>query len=138
MSAVSKTRTVLLVLAVVFLNAAGNLALAWGMKHTGAVVLRRPITYIEPMLQPAVAVGIALLILWLLTRMTLLSWADLSYVLPLTSLGYVLAALFGYLFLHERATVGHWVGVALIFAGSLLVGSTEGRTAHSRAEESPA
>ena len=42
-----------------------------------------------------------LLILWLLSRMTLLSWADLSYVLPVTSIGYVLVALAGELFLHE-------------------------------------
>ena len=30
-----------------------------------------------------------------LSRMALLSWADLSYVLPVTSVGYVLVALIG-------------------------------------------
>ena len=41
-----------------------------------------------------VAGGIGLLILWLLTRMALISWADLSFVLPVTSIGYVLGGRF--------------------------------------------
>lgn len=116
-----------LVFAVVFLNAVGNLALAWGMKQAPEVEVLRPLTYLRPMWNPAVALGIGLLILWLLTRMTLLSWADLSFVLPLTSLGYVLAAVLGKFFLHETVTSGRWVGTCLIFAGTLLVGTTDGR-----------
>ena len=41
--------------------------------------------YIKAIFNPWVLVGIALLILWTLSRMALLSWADLSYVLPVTS-----------------------------------------------------
>ena len=126
-----KTKIILLVAAVVFFNAFGNLALAWGMKHAADVQVLRPISYLRPMLNPAVALGIMLLILWLLTRMALLSWADLSFVLPLTSLGYVMAAALGKLFLHENVTSGHWAGTLLIFAGSLLVGSTNRTTTQS-------
>jgi uncharacterized membrane protein len=75
-----------------------------------------------------VATGILLLILWLLSRMTLLSWADLSFVLPLTSLGYVLAAIFGKVFLNETVTGTHWVGTGLIFVGTTIVGTTDSRT----------
>lgn len=124
----SKAQVILLVFAVVFLNAVGNLALAWGMKHAPEVDLFKPLSYLRPMWNPAVAAGIGLLILWLLTRMTLLSWADLSFVLPLTSLGYVLAAVLGKIFLHELVTPMHWAGTCLIFAGTLLVGTTDGRT----------
>ena len=53
---------------------------------------------------PWVALGVLLLILWLISQMTLLSWADLSYVLPVTSVGYVLVALVGRFFLHEQIT----------------------------------
>ena len=60
--------------------------------------------------------------------MALLSWADLSFVLPLTSLGYVLAAVLGRVFLNEAVTPGHWLGTLLIFAGTLLVGSTQSKT----------
>jgi uncharacterized membrane protein len=64
-----------------------------------------------------------LLIVWLLSRMTLLSWADLSYVLPVTSLGYVLVALLGRWLLDERITATRWAGILLIVAGVALVGS---------------
>ena len=123
-----KIRTIGLLLAVVIANAFGNLSLAWGMRHAEETVGLDPAAYIRVMMNPGVALGIVLLILWLLLRMTLLSWADLSFVLPLTSLGYVLAAVLGVGFLSETVTPVHWLGTLLIFAGTLLVGTTEGRT----------
>ena len=46
--------------------------------------------------------GVLLMILWMLSRMALLSWADLSYVLPVTAIGYVLVALVGKALLDEQ------------------------------------
>jgi uncharacterized membrane protein len=113
---------------VVILNAVGNLSLAWGMKHLTSSVLFDPLSYLKAMLDPFVALGIVLLILWLLTRMALLSWADLSFVLPLTGLGYILAAVFGNWFLDEKVTPIHWLGTVLVFVGSGLVGATTQKT----------
>ena len=42
--------------------------------------------------------------------MTLLSWADLSYVLPVTSIGYVLTAFLGKYFFAEQITWQRWFG----------------------------
>jgi drug/metabolite transporter (DMT)-like permease len=53
--------------------------------------------------------------------MALLSWADLSYVLPVTSVGYVIVALIGKVLLHETITGRRWAGIALIMAGVALV-----------------
>ena len=53
--------------------------------------------------------------------MTLLSWADLSYVLPVTAIGYVLVALVGRLFLAEQISIKRWAGIGLIVAGVALV-----------------
>ncbi len=82
----------------------------------------------EPLLtalvNPFILLGIALLIFWTLTRITLLSLADLSYVLPITSIGYVLSALAGWFFLHEAITRPRALGIALITAGAMLVGRT--------------
>jgi uncharacterized membrane protein len=122
-------RTFALAAAVVFLNAFGNLSLAWGMRHTDAIVGLNPLDYVRAMLNPFVAAGIVLLVLWLLTRMALLSWADLSFVVPITSVGYVLSAILGVWFMAEVVTPVHWMGTALIFAGTLLVGSTRPDTA---------
>jgi len=88
--------------------------------------LNTPIEYITVLFQPWVSLGVLLLILWLLSRMALLSWADLSYVLPVTSVGYVLVALAGRIFLNEQITAKRWTGIFLIMAGVALV---SGRTA---------
>ena len=109
----------------------GNFFLSLGMKteEQGAVLL-------AAFLNPWVVLGIALLVLWTLSRLTLLSWADLSYVLPVTALGYVLAALMGSLFLGEYVSPGRWAGIVLIVAGVSLVEKTPIRTTvASRPEE---
>jgi uncharacterized membrane protein len=104
---------------VVLSNALGNFALASGMKHRSTDSVR---AYLAAIFSPWVMIGISLLILWLLSRMALLSWADLSYVLPVTSLGYVANALMGRLFLNEQITPGRWAGTLLIVAGTVFVG----------------
>ena len=125
---VTKLNTFLLLLAVVLFNAVGNLSLAWGMRHVSEAMALNPLGYIRAMMNPFVALGIVLLICWLLARMTLLSWADLSFVLPLTGLGCILAAVFGKLFLGETVTLVHWSGTILICAGTAMVGSTDQQT----------
>ena len=132
---VARFRIFALVLGVICLNALGNLSLAWGMKHSRESVGLNPLSFLRVMLDPAIAAGILLLILWLLSRMTLLSWADLSFVLPLTSLGYVLAAVFGKVFLNETVTGAHWIGTGLIFLGTTIVGTTDSKTSDVRGSE---
>ena len=125
---VSKLKTLGLVLAVILLNSFGNVLLAWGMRHLPEAVAVNPLSYIRAMLNPFVAAGIVLLILWLLTRMALLSWADLSFVLPLTGLGYILTAILGKYILGEAVSPSRWVGTLLIFVGTAMVGSTQHHT----------
>jgi len=103
---------------VVSSNVSGNFFLKSGMP----AALPTALDYITVLFRPTVAVGVLLLILWLASRMTLLSWADLSYVLPVTSLGYVLVALAGRVLLHEQITGRRWTGIGLIMAGVALVG----------------
>ena len=102
---------------VVFSNVFGNFFLKRGMPAN----LPTPLSYITALFQPWAALGVALLILWLMSRMTLLSWADLSYVLPVTSVGYVLVALASRFFLNEEITLRRWAGIGLIMAGVTLV-----------------
>jgi drug/metabolite transporter (DMT)-like permease len=122
-------RTYSLLVFFLLLRAFGNLSLAWGTKHFSQTLSVNPVTYILAMLDPFVALGVGMLIVALLVRMALLSLADLSFVLPLTAIGYVLAALCGEFFLHEGITAGQWLGILMIFAGAALVGSTPQSTA---------
>lgn len=123
----SKLETFLLALAVVVLNSFGNLSLAWGMKRLPEMGAN-PLHYLRAMFDPFVAVGIAMLILWLLMRMALMSWADLTFAVPITALAYVMGAVLGKVFLHETVTAAQWSGTLFIFAGTALVGTTAQRT----------
>jgi drug/metabolite transporter (DMT)-like permease len=106
------------------LKAAGNSAMAWGMKQVPERMSMNPALYLRAMLNPFVAMGVVALILALLTRMALFSLADLSFVLPVTAVGYVIAVFIGKVFLHETVSQQRWLGTLLIFAGAALVGST--------------
>ncbi len=116
-SARLRAKTWLCAAVVILSNVFGNFFMKLGMPPA----LASPLEYITVLFRPYVALGVALLILWLLSRMALLSWADLSYVLPVTSVGYVLVALVGRVMLNETITARRWTGIALIVAGVALV-----------------
>ena len=110
------------------LKAAGNSSMALGMKQVPEKMSLDPALYLHAMLNPFVAMGVIALILALLTRMALFSLADLSFILPVTAIGYVIAVFLGKVFLHETVTHQRWLGTLLIFCGAALVGSTSRNT----------
>src|SRR5260370_30657334 len=59
-----------------------------------------------------------------------LAWADLRYVLPDTSLGYVLVALIAHFSFHEEISATPWLGIALIAAGVGFVAAGPSATLH--------
>lgn len=130
---VLKTFSVLLLF--IALKAAGNLSLAWGMKHLAENASANPLFYIRAMLSPFVLLGVVALIVALLVRMVLLSISDLSFVLPVTAIGYVIAAFLGKTVLHEEVTSTRWLGTGLIVIGASLTGSTIHKT--TRKEDQP-
>jgi len=109
--------------------------LSVGMHEVGRTVTSSPLPYLSALLNPRVALGVVLLAVWLLSNLSLLSWADLSYVLPVTATAYVLTAILGHFVLHERVPAGHWVGVLAITAGAVLVGRTAPTTVPIHPEE---
>jgi drug/metabolite transporter (DMT)-like permease len=87
------------------------------MKELGNVSLHDPSSLILAILNPWVACGIFLLLAFFASYMTALSFADLTYVLPATSLSYVLVALIARFGFHETVSPARWLGIALITAG---------------------
>ncbi len=124
MTAEQHRKTRIFTVIVVLSNVLGNSFLSRGMRGVGEVLTLSPLPYIQALFHPWVALGVSLLVLWLLCHMALLSWADLSYVLPVTSIGYVLVALSAKVFMHEHVSPWRWAGIALIVAGVTLVGRT--------------
>src|SRR5438128_8881003 len=87
------------------------------MKQVGSISLTHWTSVIFAVLNPSVALGILFLLGFFVAYLTALSWADLTYVLPASSLGYVLLALIAKYFLHEQITLWRWLGILLISAG---------------------
>lgn len=121
-------KTKLLTAFVVVTNVLGNFSMSWGMKHQAIELGLSPLAYIRLIFTPWVLLGTVLLILWLLSRMMLLGWADLSYVLPVTSIAYVGSAILGKVFFGEIVTWQRWLGTASIVVGIIFVGLTAANT----------
>lgn len=117
-----------LALVLVFLKPLGNLSLAWGVRHFPVALPFNLLPYLRAIVDPFVVLGIGMQVLWLVMRMSLFSLADLSFVLPLTASGYLVTALLGRFFLHENVTTTRWLGIALLFFGIVVAGSTSRKT----------
>ena len=118
-----RSKTWIFTAIVILSNAFGNLFLDKGV-HGGGVRLPFGLELNLGWLIP----GIGLLILWTLSRMTLLGWADLTFVLPVTALGYVLSTALAAVFLGETVGGKRWAGTVLIMLGTALVGAGAARS----------
>ena len=119
-AAVLKTRA--LIVAVIVGNVAGNALLSRGLNQHSSRLSTSFVHYVYAVLNPWVLGGVVLLACWMIANLSLLSRADLSYALPVTgSVSYMLIAIVGHFVLHERIPLSHWIGVAVITAGVVLV-----------------
>ena len=128
-------RKYVILLGVVVFGAAGDALLSRGMKDLGALSLHNWQQIILAVLHPWVAMGVLLLMAFFACYLTALSWADLTYVLPDSSLGYVLLAFIARFALHERVSVTRWLGIALVSSGVGFVTSGPERTVRRRTVE---
>lgn len=107
-----------LILALVALTASvGDTLLAVGAKQLGPISLNHPAALFTAIANPWIIAGILLLIGFFASYLTALSWADLTYVLPATSLGYIVTALLSKFWLHEQLSFWRWLGIVFITAG---------------------
>jgi uncharacterized membrane protein len=123
-------RKYLVLAGVTVFAAAGDSMLSYGMKQTGSISIHHLQGLVLAVLNLHVAVGILLLLAFFASYMNALSWADLTYVLPATSLGYVLLALVAKFGLHEQISLLRWLGIVLISGGVGFVAGGPALTAH--------
>jgi drug/metabolite transporter (DMT)-like permease len=110
-------RKYLVLAGITVFSTVGDSLLARGMKALGAVSLHDVSGLLLAILNPWVTLGILLLLAFFACYMSALSWADLTYVLPATSLSYVLVAFVARIGFHEQISSTRWLGIALIAAG---------------------
>jgi uncharacterized membrane protein len=125
------TNYILLFLLVLF-GSVGNTILSKGMKDVGGLDLSR-VKAVEAgamsvLTSGTVWLGIALMLVFMVCHMLVLSRADYSFVMPFSAIAYALVPLLGYLFLHEQVLAARWIGIILIFFGVLLINRTPHRT----------
>ena len=121
-------KTFLLVVVAVVLGGAGHVMLAKGIRPVGDLT-EAPTGRIAGMVtrvigSPWVLAGVALQATFFFLYLALLSRADISQVLPMTALDYIVVALLAQWALGEGVTVTRWAGIGLITAGVFLVSRT--------------
>ena len=121
-------KTMVLVLLTVLIGGTGHVLLSKGMKTAGDLT-EAPSSMLGAMVVRAVSspwllLGVALQATFFVMYLTLLSRANVSQVLPLTAIDYIVVALLARLLLAEPVTPARWAGIALIAAGAALVSRT--------------
>ena len=115
------TRTLVWVGIASTLGGFGHVILAKGMRIVGAAD-GSPIA--RTVSNPWVLLGVALQAAFFFIYMALLSREDVSKILPLTTLNYIIVALLAQVFLAEPVTVTRWTGIGFIVLGVILVSRT--------------
>jgi uncharacterized membrane protein len=121
-------KTYALLVTIVLFASTGNVLLGKGMKQIGEVqdwsLPALGGLFTKTFTNGWVWLGIGSLLLFLLSLMVVLSWADYSFVMPASSASYAVATLMSHWLLGELVTPQRWAGVALICLGVALVTRT--------------
>src|ERR1700676_1203052 len=124
-------KTLFMVLLLVLCANAGDLMLKRGMSQIGAVTLSwSGLGHALSLTihNPTIWLGIVFLLGFMVSYMTVMSWADYSYVMPAGAFGYAILTLLAVVVLHEKVSLQRWAGVLFICVGVILVGQTKPRT----------
>jgi uncharacterized membrane protein len=121
-------KTMVIVLIAAALGGTGHVFLAKGMRPVGDLT-EAPSAHVGGMVARAVSnpwliLGVVLQASFFFIYLALLSRADVSLVLPLTAIDYLVVAILAQYMLGETVTVARWAGMGLIVAGVGLLSKT--------------
>jgi len=71
--------------------------------------------------EPSVFIGLALYLISAVVYLTILSKAEVSYVYPMISLGYVITAFLSRFYFNESIPPLRWIGIMIILGGVFLI-----------------
>jgi drug/metabolite transporter (DMT)-like permease len=110
---------------IVVAGTAGELSVSRAMKGVGEVHDFRPKSILRFVLQsfrlPWMWVGIALMSLAFFSLLAILSFRQVSFVVPVSALSYAAGALGAKAFLGERISRNRWIGIAIVCLGVTIV-----------------
>ena len=110
---------------IVVSGTAGELCVSRAMKSVGEVHDFRPRSILRFVLQslrlPWMWLGIALMSLGFFALLAILSFQEVSFVVPVSALSYAAGAFGAKAFLGERINRNRWVGIAVVCIGVTIV-----------------
>ncbi|MGA3316028.1 MAG: EamA family transporter [Candidatus Korobacteraceae bacterium] len=110
---------------IVVFGTVGEIFVSRAMKENGEVKNFRPGALIAVILRALrvrwMWLGVAMMAVAFFSLLAVFSFANVSFVVPVTALSYVVGALGGRFFLGERVNLQRWIGILLVCAGVTLV-----------------
>jgi drug/metabolite transporter (DMT)-like permease len=117
-------KTAIMVAVIVLADSAGDVLLTKGMKQVGEISTVRLGELISisrrVLVNKNFLSAVFFMAITFFSFLTVLSWADLSFVFPATSLVYVVGTLGAKFILKETVTAQRWAGTALVCLGVAL------------------
>lgn len=117
--------TAIMLVIIVVSNAAGDVFITKGMKQVGEVSNFHPMVLVgivrRVLTNRNFLLGILSLAVSFFSFLAVLSWADMSFVVPATSLVYVVTLVGAKLFLNEKVDRLRWAGTLLVCLGVALI-----------------
>lgn len=105
--------------------AIGETLLSYAMKKGGQVDMGEFSHWVNLVMSVVrnsyIFIGVVFLAVYFFLYLIALSWADLSFVLPLTAVSYIFAAILAMVFLKEDVTWLRWTGTVVIIIGIMLI-----------------
>lgn len=118
-------KTFALVLVAVLLGGTGHVMLSKGMRTAGALAAASPSPFSQmttlAVTSPWVLLGVALQACFFFLYLALLSRTEVSQLLPMTAMDYIVVALLARWLLGEDVTPARWAGIGLITVGVVLM-----------------
>ena len=85
--------------------------------------------FLQVVTNPYVLIGTTFLVGFFVLYLASLSWADLSFVMPLSALSFVFATVLAKIILKEEVSWWRWIGILVIMIGITLVSFDHGQQA---------
>jgi len=115
------------ILASIILVNSGNLLVKYGLQNFSFQLSALLSNYVQLFMNPFILFGFTATALSSLFWISALSRADLSYVYPMISLGYVVTAVLAWVFFQENLTFVRMMGIFTICSGVFLMSRSEGK-----------
>ena len=124
-------KTAFVLTLMILAGAFGDILVSKGMKQVGEIATANPLellrTGIRAARNPYVIAGVLGLAVYFFSFSTVLSWADVSLVVPISALSFLLTTFVAQRSLGEHVTPQRWCGTLLIVIGVVLVARSQPR-----------